>query len=237
MTEQSQPVTPYVLIVDDNPEIREILSLLLSGEGFLTAEAADGPSALTQIKNIVFDLIILDVMMPGLDGYRTCKAIREVTNAPILFLSAKTQEHDKVLGFASGGDDYLAKPFSYNELISRAKALVRRYHVYQGQKIPTLPIYRIDNLVIDARTGQVSKNDQTVALTDLEYAILLLLVQHRGQIFSATHLFETIWQEPYYQGANNTVMVHIRNLRRKIENNPAKPQIIRTVWGRGYCCE
>lgn len=237
MTEQSQPVTPYVLIVDDNPEIREILSLLLSGEGFLTAEAADGPSALTQIKNIVFDLIILDVMMPGLDGYRTCKAIREVTNAPILFLSAKTQEHDKVLGFASGGDDYLAKPFSYNELISRAKALVRRYHVYQGQKIPALPIYRIDNLVIDARTGQVSKNDQTVALTDLEYAILLLLVQHRGQIFSATHLFETIWQEPYYQGANNTVMVHIRNLRRKIENNPAKPQIIRTVWGRGYCCE
>lgn len=237
MTEQSQPVTPYVLIVDDNPEIREILSLLLSGEGFLTAEAADGPSALTQIKNIVFDLIILDVMMPGLDGYRTCKAIREVTNAPILFLSAKTQEHDKVLGFASGGDDYLAKPFSYNELISRAKALVRRYHVYQGQKIPTLPIYRIDNLVIDARTGQVSKNDQTVALTDLEYAILLLLVQHRGQIFSATHLFETIWQEPYYQGANNTVMVHIRNLRRKIENSPAKPQIIRTVWGRGYCCE
>lgn len=237
MTEQSQPVTPYVLIVDDNPEIREILSLLLSGEGFLTAEAADGPSALTQIKNIVFDLIILDVMMPGLDGYRTCKAIREVTNAPILFLSAKTQEHDKVLGFASGGDDYLAKPYSYNELISRAKALVRRYHVYQGQKIPTLPIYRIDNLVIDARTGQVSKNDQNIALTDLEYAILLLLVQHRGQIFSATHLFETIWQEPYYQGANNTVMVHIRNLRRKIENNPAKPQIIRTVWGRGYCCE
>lgn len=237
MTEQSQPVTPYVLIVDDNPEIREILSLLLSGEGFLTAEAADGPSALTQIKNIVFDLIILDVMMPGLDGYRTCKAIREVTNAPILFLSAKTQEHDKVLGFASGGDDYLAKPFSYNELISRAKALVRRYHVYQGQKIPALPIYRIDNLVIDARTGQVSKNDQNIALTDLEYAILLLLVQHRGQIFSATHLFETIWQEPYYQGANNTVMVHIRNLRRKIENNPAKPQIIRTVWGRGYCCE
>lgn len=237
MTEQSQPVTPYVLIVDDNPEIREILSLLLSGEGFLTAEAADEPSALTQIKNIVFDLIILDVMMPGLDGYRTCKAIREVTNAPILFLSAKTQEHDKVLGFASGGDDYLAKPFSYNELISRAKALVRRYHVYQGQKIPTLPIYRIDNLVIDARTGQVSKNDQNIALTDLEYAILLLLVQHRGQIFSATHLFETIWQEPYYQGANNTVMVHIRNLRRKIENNPAKPQIIRTVWGRGYCCE
>lgn len=237
MTEQSQPVTPYVLIVDDNPEIREILSLLLSGEGFLTAEAADGPSALTQIKNIVFDLIILDVMMPGLDGYRTCKAIREVTNAPILFLSAKTQEHDKVLGFASGGDDYLAKPFSYNELISRAKALVRRYHVYQGQKIPTLPIYRIDNLVIDARTGQVSKNDQNIALTDLEYAILLLLVQHRGQIFSATHLFETIWQEPYYQEANNTVMVHIRNLRRKIENNPAKPQIIRTVWGRGYCCE
>lgn len=237
MNEQAQLLNPYVLIVDDNPEIREILSLLLSGEGFLTAEAADGASALTQIKNVVFDLIILDVMMPGLDGYHTCKAIREITNAPILFLSAKTQEQDKVLGFASGGDDYLAKPFSYNELMSRAKALVRRYHIYQGQKVTALPVYRIDNLLIDARTGQVSKNDQTIALTDLEYAILLLLVQHRGQIFSATHLFETIWQEPYYQGANNTVMVHIRNLRRKIENNPANPKIVRTIWGRGYCCE
>lgn len=132
MTDHTEPSTPHVLIVDDNAEIREILHILLTGEGFAVSEAADGTSALNLITQTSFDCIILDVMMPGLDGYHTCLAIRERTNAPILFLSAKTQERDKVLGFASGGDDYLAKPFSYNELMSRVKALIRRYHVYQG---------------------------------------------------------------------------------------------------------
>ncbi|MEE0509742.1 MAG: response regulator transcription factor [Peptococcaceae bacterium] len=237
MTDTLHDSAPQVLIVDDNSEIREILSILLSGEGFIPHESATGSDALIKIQEMPFDLIILDVMMPDLDGYHTCLAIREHTNVPILFLSAKTQEQDKVLGFASGGDDYIEKPFSYNELMSRAKALVRRYHVYQGRQKNTTPVYRIDDLTIDTRTASVNKAGTEIALTDLEYAILLLLVQHRGQIFSATHLFETVWQEPYYHGANNTVMVHIRNLRRKIENDPANPKIIRTVWGRGYRCE
>lgn len=227
-----------ILIVDDNPEIREVLSILLSGEGYTTTEAADGVTALSLIHNNIYDLIILDVMMPGLDGFHTCLAIRERSNTPILFLSAKSQERDKVLGFASGGDDYLTKPFSYNELMSRVKALVRRYHIYQGKPQTTLqPVYHIGPLVVDERQHTVHKNAQLISLTDLEYDILLLLIKHRGQIFSASHLYEAVWAEPYYDGANNTVMVHIRNLRRKIEDDPAHPTLIRTVWGRGYCCD
>lgn len=237
MSHSADATRPRVLIVDDNAEIRDVLTILLSGEGFDTREAADGASALTLIARETFDLIILDVMMPGLDGYRTCVSIRERSNAPILFLSAKTQERDKVLGFASGGDDYLAKPFSYSELMSRAKALIRRYHIYQGKRAEAAPIYRVADLVLDPERQSVTKSGRTLALTDLEYGILLLLVQHRGQIFSASHLFESVWQEPYYHGANNVVMVHIRNLRRKIEDDPSDPQIVRTIWGKGYCCD
>lgn len=229
--------SPRVLVVDDNADIREILTILLGGEGFDTAEATSGTEALTLAKEAPFDLVILDVMMPGLDGYRTCQSLREQTNAPILFLSAKTQEQDKVLGFASGGDDYLAKPFSYNELVSRAKALIRRYHVYQGKRPEKPSTIQIGALTIDLKQGNATKNGQRLALTVLEYGILLLLGQHRGQIFSASHLFEAVWQESYYHGANNVVMVHIRNLRRKIEDDPASPMIIRTVWGRGYVCD
>ncbi len=152
----------------------------------------------------------LDIMMPGLSGYQPCVEIRQFSNAPILFLSAKSQEDDKMLGFSSGGDDYLVKPFSYNELVSRTKALIRRYHVYQGK---------------------------VIELTDTEYALLHLLVTNRRQIFSAEHLYESVWQETYYYGANNTVMVHMRNLRRKIERDPKNPTIIKTVWGRGYRCD
>lgn len=235
MTENA-PIT--ILIVDDNPEIREILTILLSAEGYITTEAADGATALSLIHSNIYDLIILDVMMPGLDGYRTCLSIREYSNTPILFLSAKAQEHDKVLGFASGGDDYLTKPFSYSELTSRVKALVRRYHIYQGKpKISSQPICRIGALVVDEQQHTVEKNAHPISLTDLEYAILLLLIKHRGQIFSASHLYEAVWEEPYYDGANNTIMVHIRNLRRKLEDDPAHPTLIRTVWGRGYRCE
>ena len=122
-----------ILIVDDNPEIREIINVLLGGEGFEVSEAENGAQALTLIEQQDFDLIILDIMMPGPNGYQTCRKIRELSNAPILFLSARTKESDKTLGFSSGGDDYLAKPFSYNELISRSKALIRRYQVYKGK--------------------------------------------------------------------------------------------------------
>lgn len=243
--------TSRILIVDDNPEIREIIHILLEGEGFDILEASDGQRALDLTAKLDFDLIILDIMMPGLNGYQTCIEIRKNSNAPILFLSARTKDSDKTLGFSSGGDDYLAKPFSYNELISRAKALIRRYQVYRGKDAKTEggtpaagkeadtakePL-TFHHLTINESKEEVSSCGIPLVLTDTEYAMLLLLVKHRRQIFSAQHLYESVWNEPYYYGANNTVMVHIRNLRLKIEKNPKNPTLIKTVWGKGYRCD
>lgn len=228
-----------ILIVDDNPEIREIIQILLSGEGFLTEEAKDGKTALNLLQTTCFDLIILDIMMPGLNGYQTCLEIRKITNAPILFLSAKTKDSDKTLGFSSGGDDYLAKPFSYSELVSRVKALIRRYQVYRGKEeiTPTQTTIQYRHLTIDEENEEVFSDEKSLDLTDTEYRMLLLLVKNQKQLFSAERLYETIWDEPYYYGANNTVMVHIRNLRRKVETDPNHPTIIKTVWGKGYRCD
>lgn len=228
-----------ILVVDDNPEIREIIHILLEGEGFRVLEASDGRDALETLMCEDFDLIILDVMMPGLNGWQTCAKIREISNTPILFLSARTQESDKTLGFSSGGDDYLAKPFSYNELIMRAKALIRRYHIYKGKdSVPEVSqVIHYHNLTIHQADRQVLSGGQPVELTETEYAMLLLLTSHRKQIFSAERLYEAIWNEPYYYGANNTIMVHIRNLRKKIEKDPQNPTLIKTVWGKGYRCD
>ena len=172
------------------------------------------------LRQTSFDLIILDIMMPGLNGYQTCLEIRKISNAPILFLSARTQESDKTLGFSSGGDDYLAKPFSYAELVSRAKALLRRYQVYQGKPTVLTQTSTITyaQLILKEQTQEVTKNEIPVDLTDTEYSILRLIADRiKGQIFSTEHLYESIWNEPYYYGANNVIMVHIRNLRRKLK--------------------
>lgn len=178
-------------------------------------------------------------MMPGLNGYQTCLEIRKITNAPILFLSAKTKDSDKTLGFSSGGDDYLAKPFSYSELISRVKALIRRYHIYKGKKeaLPPQTTFQYRHLTIDEEKEEVLSDGKPLDLTDTEYRMLLLLVKNRKQLFSAERLYEAVWDEPYYYGANNTVTVHIRNLRRKVEMDPNHPTIVRTVWGKGYRCD
>ena len=262
-TEQTENKAPRVLIVDDNPEIREIIHILLRGEGFELSEAKNGEEALIKMEKTAYDLVILDIMMPGMDGYHTCMEIRKRSNAPILFLSAKTREGDKMLGFSSGGDDYLAKPFSYNELVSRAKALIRRYQVYKGKQenvtgnaaqgealqerqqtpaqgqwdSPGGNILRLQDLEINEISETVMRDGHPVDLTDTEYEVLHLLAKNRRQIFSAERLYEAVWQEPYYYGANNTVMVHIRNLRRKIEKDPKNPKLIKTVWGRGYRCD
>ena len=233
-----------ILIVDDNPEIREIINVLLGGEGFEVSEAENGAQALTLIEQQDFDLIILDIMMPGPNGYQTCRKIRELSNAPILFLSARTKESDKTLGFSSGGDDYLAKPFSYNELISRSKALIRRYQVYKGknesgnQSINSASVNPTAEPI--ASTSNASDSSHRILLfhdLEMEYSMLELLVANRHQTFSAQRLFESVWQEPYYYGANNTVTVHIRNLRSKVEDNPGNPELIKTVWGKGYRCD
>lgn len=231
-----------ILIADDNPEIREIVNVLLSSEGHEIIEAKDGEEAL-RLLNTSIDLIILDIMMPKMNGYQSCVEIRKLSNAPILFLSAKSQESDKTLGFSSGGDDYLSKPFSYNELTARVKALLRRFQVYKGkdennlENTPQPSEIKIHHVCIHTNHERVFVLNQEVALTDIEYQILYLLVSHRKQIFSAQHLFEVIWNEPYYYSANNTIMVHIANLRKKIELDPQDPKIIKTIWGKGYRCD
>lgn len=232
---------PHILAADDNPEIREIIRILLSGEGYAVTEAKDGPTALEALKAQSFDLIILDIMMPGMNGYETCQKIREISNAPILFLSARTTDSDKILGFSSGGDDYLTKPFSYPELIGRTKALIRRYQVYQGKEHTDTPpdckILSCHGLTIDTEQELVFLDNRQIDLTNTEYEMLRLLISRRHQIFSARQLYETVWKEPYYYGANNTVMVHIRNLRQKIERDPQNPVLIKTAWGKGYHCD
>lgn len=227
-----------ILIVDDNVEIREIITILLEGEGFETEEAETGEWALEKIRTTEYDLIILDVMMPGLNGYQTCVEMRKATNAPILFLSARSQVEDKTMGFLSGGDDYLPKPFSYQELLGRVKALLRRYQVYQGkEEKQEATVYCVGKIELNEETGIVKKEGREISLTDTEFELLKIFFKHKKQIFSAERLYESVWQEPYYYGASNIVMVHIRNLRGKIEEDPHNPQMIRTVWGRGYRCE
>jgi len=239
-----------ILIAEDERELAKGLQFLLEKNMFTADVAWDGAQALEYFGNADYDVIVLDIMMPGINGYQTCIEIRQNSNAPILFLSARTKDSDKTLGFSSGGDDYLAKPFSYNELISRAKALIRRYQVYRGKDAPLTsapgeaaqkeehrgPLI-FHHLKIDEETEAVTSDGNPLVLTDTEYAMLLLLVKHRGQIFSAQHLYESVWNEPYYYGANNTVMVHIRNLRLKIEKDPKNPLLIKTVWGKGYRCD
>ena len=237
-----------ILVVDDNSEIREVINILLSGEGYEIEEAADGIQAVQKIRGSEYDLVILDVMMPGLNGYQTCMEIRKNSNAPVLFLSARSQVEDKTMGFSSGGDDYLPKPFSYNELVGRVKALVRRYQIYKGKgeeengktdivEKERETIIELPGLRIEKKQERVFREGVELELTDIEFAILCLLAENRRQIFSAQRIYESIWQESYYYGAANTVMVHIRNLRGKIERNPHEPEIIRNIWGKGYRCE
>ena len=227
-----------ILVVDDNAEIREVIQVLLSSEGYEIQEAKNADAALKKIDSS-FDLLILDVMMPGMNGYQLCTQLRKLTNAPILFLSAKGQDMDKTLGFSCGGDDYLTKPFSYNELNTRVKALLRRYHVYQGKDSSTESdsVVTLGPLVLDEEKKTCFKNGVKISLTSIEFRILNLFARHRNTIYALADLYETIWKEPFYYGAGNTVMVHIRNLRKKIEDNPDNPKLIHTAWGKGYYVE
>lgn len=222
-----------ILIVDDNPEIREVVNVLLTNEGYQIEEASDGAQAIQKIHDK--DLIILDIMMPGMDGYEVCRKIREMSNAPILFLTAKSMDQDKTLGFSCGGDDYLPKPFSYAELLSRVKALLRRYTVYKGKEVSlTDTILESYDLKLDTENQQVYLGEDLISLTDLEYHILELLMKNPKKTFSNQDLYENVWKEPYLYTANNTIMVHIRNLRKKLNINPQNPLYIKTVWGKGY---
>ena len=227
-----------IMVVDDDQDIREVIQVLLSSEGYNVIEASNGKEALELVDDDT-DLIILDVMMPEMNGYQACVLIREKTNAPILFLTAKGQDSDKTLGFSSGGDDYLTKPFSYNELNGRVKALLRRYHVYQGKSTTQEKqiIYKTGNIEVNSAKRTASIDGEKLNLTDLEYNILEYLLMNKQQVISPSQLFEAIWHEEYYYGGNNTIMVHIRHLRQKIEKDPTNPEHIKTIWGKGYYCE
>jgi two-component system OmpR family response regulator len=226
-----------ILITDDNPEIREVLQLLLNGEGFETVEAADGDEMLHLLDDSI-DLIILDVMLPGLNGFASCAEIRKRSTIPVLFLTAKGQDSDKTMGFSVGGDDYLVKPFSYTELISRVKALLRRCYVYSAAPEEKDPIIRCcTDIEIDTAQRIVRKGGKEVSLTGTEYEILHLLASNPKIIFSAAKIYESVWNEPYFPSSNNLVMVHIRNIRRKLHDDPQNSRTIRTVWGKGYRIE
>ena len=226
----SEPIR--ILVVDDEADIREILSILLESRGYAVSCAANGNEAVSRIAaHPDTDLIIMDIMMPGLSGVEACREIRKHSPAPILFLTAKTLETDKAEAYASGGDDYLGKPFSQAELLMKVDSLVRRYRVYRG-KPKQLPA--ADRLVLCREKGYVLRDGEVIPLTNKEIDILQHFLDHRGVIVDARALYEGVWKDKYLPSSHNTVMVHILNLRKKLEADPTNPTLIRTVWGKGY---
>lgn len=221
--------TAHILIVDDDPGIRTVVRLLLEARGYTVEEAASGYEAIDMLsRELKPDLIILDIMMPGMSGVEACTSLRELTNAPVLFLTAKTQEQDKLRAYANGGDDFLGKPFSQAELLAKIQSLLRRYMIYKGKTSTD------GRLQLDRRSRTVIKNGESVELTDLELSILSYLLGRKGRAVSVRELYENVWSEKFLSSSTNTVMVHILNLRKKIEDDAANPKIIRTVWGKGY---
>ena len=229
-----------ILIVDDDKEIRIALKEILEKQQYIVVEASNGDEAISKINNDI-DLIILDVMMPNRDGITTCIEIRENYDMPILFLTAKSTEYDKYIGLSMGGDDYLSKPFSKMELLARVAALIKRYRIYQNKQNKNSPLENnyiyIKDLRIDKYASRVYKNNQEITLTNIEYKILMLLAQHKNKIFTLENLYESIWHESYDYSVNQTIMVHIRNLRKKLDDSSKSSQYIKNVWGRGYCIE
>lgn len=223
--------TSHILIVDDDPDIRKVLFFLLK-DNYFVEEAADGAAAVEYIAaHPETDLVVLDVMMPGMSGYEACGKIRALSNAPILFLTAKSAEADMISAYGSGGDDFLSKPFSQGEFLAKVNSLLRRYKEYRGKPAEALTI---DGLEVDLEMHSVKSSGKDVTLTDTEYAILEYLLKNRGSTVTAAELYESVWKERFLPGSGNTVMVHVLNLRRKIEETPSAPKIIRTVWGKGY---
>lgn len=226
-----------ILVADDSAEIREVLKVLLESEGYNVVEAVNGADAVDKVDENT-SLIILDIMMPVKDGYKACTEIREKTMAPILFLTAKTEDSDKTMGFCLGGDDYMVKPFSFSEIVARVRALLRRYYIYRNSDdTESSKVIKIGDLVIDTDKSSVTVGGNEVILTDIEYNILLLLASNRKKIFTNENIYESVWNEMYVYSASNTVTVHIRKLRSKIEKDPQNPKYIKTVWGRGYRIE
>ena len=231
-----------ILIVDDEKEIRDLVEIYLKGEGYRTVKAGDGEEALYALRNDPeIDLIILDVMMPKLNGIEACLKIREERELPIIMLSAKSEDMDKILGLNMGADDYLTKPFNPLELVARVKSQLRRYYrlnpKVKAQVVEEISnIVTIEDLEINLDTHEIFIDGKEVKLTPTEFDILVLLAKNRGKVFSISNIYESVWNQEFME-SDNTVMVHIRKIREKIESDPRKPRFIKTVWGVGYKIE
>lgn len=222
-----------ILVCDDDKEIVDAIEIYLSQDGYHIFKAYDGEQAIELLKKEDIHLLIMDIMMPKLDGIRATLKIREQSSIPIIILSAKSEDTDKILGLNIGADDYITKPFNPLELAARVKSNLRRYTSLGSLSAESKAVYQVGGLVINDDTKQVTVDDEPVKMTPIEYNILLLLVKNQGRVFSIDQIYESIWNEDAI-GADNTVAVHIRHIREKIEINPKEPRYLKVVWGVGY---
>lgn len=225
-----------ILVCDDDREIVEAIDIYLTQEGYQVLKAYDGMEALEMLKNNEVHLLVIDVMMPRLDGLRATLKIRQESSIPIIILSAKSEDADKILGLNVGADDYVTKPFNPLELTARVKSQLRRYTKLGNKKVNNDSLYQTGGLMINDDLKEVTVDGEPVKLTPIEYNILLLLVKNQGKVFSINQIYENIWNEEAI-GADNTVAVHIRHIREKIEVNPKDPRYLKVVWGVGYKVE
>ncbi|MGI5855400.1 MAG: VanR-ABDEGLN family response regulator transcription factor [Candidatus Merdivicinus sp.] len=222
-----------ILVVDDEKEIADLVELYLCNENYTVYKFYDSRDALRCIREVELDLAILDVMMPVMDGFTLCRKIRESYNFPVIMLTAKVEDMDKITGLTIGADDYVTKPFNPLELVARVKAQLRRSTRYNGAQADSRDVIDFSGLVINRRTHECTLNEKPLLLTPIEFDILWMLCENRGQVISSERLFEEVWGEKYLN-SNNTVMVHIRHLREKMNEPVGKPRFIKTVWGVGY---
>lgn len=222
-----------ILVCDDDKEIVEAIEIYLQQEGYQVFRAYDGEDALKILKEEEIHLLIIDVMMPKLDGIRATLKIREESSIPIIILSAKSEDTDKILGLNVGADDYITKPFNPLELVARVKSQLRRYTKLGNAAENGQAVYQVGGLAINDELKEVTVDGEIVKLTPIEYNILLLLMENQGKVFSINQIYENIWNEDAI-GADNTVAVHIRHIREKIEINPKEPRYLKVVWGVGY---
>ncbi len=228
-----------ILIVDDEKEIRDLIEIYLKSEGYETLKAADGEEALNILNKEEPDLIILDIMMPKMNGIDACLKIREERQMPIIMLSAKSEDVDKILGLNMGADDYLTKPFNPLELVARVKSQLRRFYKLNPKatkKEEDGNTINIEDMIINLDTHEIFIGDKEIKLTPTEFDILVLLAKNKGKVFSIANIYESVWNQEFLE-SDNTVMVHIRKIREKTEENPRKPKFIKTVWGVGYKIE
>jgi two-component system response regulator VanR len=225
-----------ILVVDDEKEIRDLIGIYLANDNYKVLKAENGLEALKSLEKNHVDLIVLDIMMPNMDGIEACMKIREDKNMPIIMLSAKSEDMDKIMGLTTGADDYVTKPFNPLELLARVKSQLRRYKKLNTPLEKKEGVIEIDDLSINTNTHEIKVGDKEVKLTPREFEILYLLAKNKNIVFSIEKIYSMVWKEDFFE-SDNTVMVHIRKIREKIEENPRKPRFIKTVWGVGYKIE